>query len=475
MSDRLSRRNFLKTAGAATSTMVLAHVNSATAQEKGTAQTEATPVTLKIQEDTRDERLRWWRQAKFGMFIHWGLYSVIGQQEWVMESEGIPIPQYELLAQYFKPKPGVAREWARLARRSGQKYMVMTTKHHEGFCMWNTKFTNYNSMQQGPQRDLVGEFVEAARAEGLKVGLYYSLMDWHHPDGAICATDPAARKRFVDYTHGLLRELLTNYGKIDILWYDVDWPLTWQQWRAEDMNRMVFDLQPEIIVNNRNGLAGDFSTPEHKIEAAQRAWESCDTMNLGWGFQLHDTEWKSPKRIINDLTTCAQQGGNYLLNIGPQLDGTVPEASVKALGDVGKWLDANGRAIYGADGGASISFGNFDNFTRRGKTLYIHAYFWPSHTPAAEWLNFFKPPTVLAVGGLKSKVLSAKVLRTGQKLEFTQDATTLRITGLPETAPDDLVTVLELECDIPPVVDHHTIRTQWKRYDVNTIVPPRPL
>ena len=171
------------------------------------------------------ERMAWWHQATFGMFIHWGLYSVIGQHEWAMEVEGIPIPQYELLAKHFNPKPNAARDWARLAKAAGQKYMVMTTKHHEGFCHLDTKLTDYCAPKQGPGRDLVREFVDAARAEGLRVGFYYSLMDWHHPDGAKCKTDEDARKRFVEYTHGLIRELMTNYGKIDVLWYDVDWPL----------------------------------------------------------------------------------------------------------------------------------------------------------------------------------------------------------------------------------------------------------
>ena len=231
------------------------------------------------------------------MFIHWGLYSVIGQHEWAKEVEGIPLAQYELFAKHFKPKPNAARDWARLAKRAGQKYMVMTTKHHEGFCHWDSKLTDYNAAKQGPGRDLVREFVDAARAEGLRVGFYYSLMDWHHPDGATCKTDPAARKRFVDYTHGLIRELMTNYGKIDMLWYDVDWPLTAAEWESERMNEMVFELQPEIIVNNRNGLDGDFSTPEQEIAAPPRgrAWETCMTLNDSWGFNRGDDAWKTPK------------------------------------------------------------------------------------------------------------------------------------------------------------------------------------
>ena len=295
--------------------------------------------------------MAWWHEAKFGMFIHWGLYSVIGQHEWAKENEGVPLLQYELLAKHFHPKPNAAREWARLAKRAGQKYMVMTTKHHEGFCNWDTQLTDYNAMDQGPGRDLVREFVEAARAEGLRVGFYYSLMDWHHPDGAICKTDEAARRRFVDYTHGLIRELMTNYGKIDILWYDVAWPLTAEQWESERMNEMVFSLQPDIIVNNRNGLPGDFSTPEQHIQAAEagRAWETCMTLNDSWGFNRGDDAWKTPKTIVDNLITCARGGGNYLLNIGPEPDGSVPPESVAILEAVGKWLDTNGKAIYGTE------------------------------------------------------------------------------------------------------------------------------
>ncbi|MGA8111408.1 MAG: alpha-L-fucosidase, partial [Acidobacteriaceae bacterium] len=324
----LTRRSLMKTLGVAAAAACI----PAAAQESGGSFTQPAAHEEEAAEAaTRARRMRWWREAKFGMFIHWGLYSVIGQQEWVMESEGIPIPQYEILARHFHPKEGAAREWARLAKAAGQKYMVMTTKHHEGFCMFDTKLTDYCAPKQGPGRDLVREFVEAARAEGMRIGFYYSLMDWHHPDGARCATDEAARKRFVEYTHGLIRELMTNYGKIDILWYDVDWPLTPEQWEAERMNRMVFELQPDIVVNNRNGLEGDFSTPEQHVEASKkgRAWEACMTLNEGWGYQAADHEWKTPRTVIDNLARCAQGGGNYLLNIGPDSEGNVPAASVQ--------------------------------------------------------------------------------------------------------------------------------------------------
>src|SRR5579863_7340453 len=459
-----SRRTFLKGLGAAGAVAASAPAVLAAPAAQSASSAPPSPIAAKMAA-TRAQRMAWWHEAKFGMFIHWGLYSIIGQHEWAKEVEGIPIPQYELLAKHFTPKPNAAREWARLAKRAGQKYMVMTTKHHEGFCQWDTQLTDYNAMDQGPGRDLVREFVDAARAEGLRVGFYYSLMDWHHPDGAICKTDEAARKRFVEYTHGLVRELMTNYGKIDVLWYDVDWPLTPEQWESERMNEMVFELQPEIIVNNRNGLEGDFSTPEQEITAAAkgRAWETCMTLNDSWGFNRGDDSWKTAKTIVSNLATCGQGGGNYLLNIGPRPDGSVHEESIQILEAVGKWLDTNGKSIYGTERGTYYWNSNA-NYTRRGNTLYIHQHYWPANTPAAEWLPFFQPPTVVAIGGLQMKVKSVRLLKTGQNVTFAQDEFSLRLTGLPTQAPDSPATVFEVECEGDPVIDHEATRSQWPRY-----------
>jgi alpha-L-fucosidase len=442
----MTRRDYLNwmAAGAAA-----AAANPAPAEPQG--RPGAAPIPPQPGDADREARMKWWHEARFGMFIHWGLYSTLGRHEWAMEEEGIPVAEYEQQAKLFKPKPNAARDWARLAKQAGQKYMVMTTKHHEGFCNFATKLTNYNAAQQGPGRDLVKEYVEAARAEGLRVGFYYSLMDWHHPDGAICATDEAARRRFVDYTHGLIRELMTNYGKIDVLWYDVSWPLSAAQWESEKMNEMVFKLQPEIIVNDRNGLPGDFTTPEQTIRASNRAWESCMTMNGSWGYQKADDNWKTPKTIVRNLVTCAHDTGNYLLNIGPKADGSIPEESVRILTAVGKWMEHNGPTIYRSDK-CQPHASEFAGFTRQGNTLFMHVHFWPGST--------------VALGGLRTKVKSAHLVNGGQNVKFDQDDFRVRFTGLPEKAPDDPVIVIAIECDGEPNQDTGYVRGERPRRGV---------
>ena len=405
------------------------------------------------QSGDRVRRMQWWHQAKFGMFIHWGLYSVVGRHEWIMENEAIPVAEYKKLAQQFKPNPFPAREWAKLAKATGQKYMVMTTKHHEGFCHFETKHTDYCAPKQGPGRDLVREFVEAARGEGLRVGFYHSLMDWHHPDGARCATDEAARRRFVDYVHGQIRELLTQYGKIDVLWYDVAWPLTAEGWESERMNKMVFELQPDIIVNNRNLLPGDFSTPEQKIvkDPNGRAWESCMTLNDSWGFQRADDSWKSSKQVVRNLIECASQGGNYLLNIGPHADGSIPTESVAIFREVGQWMQRNGDTIYASDV-CQVGRSNYASFTRTGNTLFMHVYFWPGET--------------VTLAGLQNRVKSARFHITGKNVTFSQDRFRVHFTGLPADAPDHPVTTLAIECDGEPVQDMMLVRTEHPREGV---------
>jgi alpha-L-fucosidase len=383
-----------------------------------------------------ERRMQWWREAKFGMFIHWGLYSILGREAWAMGDEDIPLPEYEQLAKQFQPPPNAARFWARLAREAGMRYMVMTTKHHEGFCLFDSKLTDYCAPRQGPGRDLVREYIEAARSENLRVGLYYSLMDWHHPDWRQAKSDSEAGKRFVAYTHGQIRELMSNYGKIDILWYDMPVPLDAQQWKSVEMNRMVYELQPDIIINNRNLAAGDFSTPEQTTQPGRGDWESCMTMNDSWSYLAGDNNWKSTQQLVQNLVECARDGGNYLLDIGPRADGSVPEPSISRLRAIGTWLRNNGDAIY-ATQKCRFPHGNIGAYTRKGNTLYAVIYFWPGRT--------------MTIGGVRFRVQSARLLATGAPVRFMQRGSQLIFLDLPAKAPDDPVTVIAVECDSEPI------------------------
>jgi len=391
-------------------------------------------------ERDRARRMAWWHEARFGMFVHWGLYSQLERHEWVMNRERIPASDYERLADTWKPKRWPALEWARLAKKAGMKYMVMTTKHHEGFCLWDSRQTDYNAARCGPGRDLVAQYVRACRKVGLKVGFYYSLMDWHHPDGARCARSEKARRRFVDFTHGCVRELMTGYGKIDIFWYDVAWPLSSPEaWESRKMNRMVRRLQPDIIINDRSRLPEDFGTPEEHIQAAEggRAWEACMTFNGSWGYQPAPPEdWRSVREVIGMLRTCCAGGGNLLLNIGPKADGSVPELAAERLGAVGRWVRKNAEAVYGRQDPVAgrVEWMPTGAWTGEGKM----AYFWCTRWPGEE----------LAIGGLKTTVERASLMVGGRPLKVRQDRDRLVLSGLPRRCPDGIagIEIIKLEC-----------------------------
>jgi len=445
-----SRRNVLK---ATSATMVALAAGNARALPLAAGQAPQSSAAPLPGDATRAERMKWWKAARFGMFIHFGVYSTIGRHEWVMEDEAIPVVEYAPHATTFHPREGSPRAWARLAKQAGKKYVVMTSKHHEGFCNFDTRLTNYCAPKQGPGRDLAREYVEAVRAEGLRVGFYYSLMDWHHPDGALCATSEDARKRFVDYTHGLIHDLLSNYGKIDVLWYDVAWPLDAAGWESTRMNEMVFQLQPEIIVNNRNKLPGDFSTPEQHIvaETGDRAWEACMTLNDSWGYQAADDNWKSSRTVLRNLISCVRDSGNYLLNIGPKGDGSIPEPSVRVLREVGDWMAVNGHSIYESDP-CQVRRSNYASFTRIGNTLYMHVHFWPGE--------------YVAISGLMTKVKSATLVKTGAPVPFKQDDFRVRFTDLPAEAPDYPITTIAIECESEPRQDTDYVRRNKPRMGV---------
>ncbi len=397
--------------------------------------------TQKADIKNRIRRLRWWEEARFGMFIHWGVYSVLGRHEWAMNRERIPVEEYEKLADTWKPKERPAPQWARLAKQAGMKYMVMTTKHHEGFCLWDTKQTDYNALNYGPKRDLVREYVDACREYGLKVGLYYSLMDWHHPDGARCAKDEKARRRFVDFTRGCVRELCSNYGKIDILWYDCPKSLkSAKLWESSKLNAMVRKLQPDIIINDRSLLDEDFSTPEGHVTPAEegRAWESCLTLNDSWGWQSRPPEdWKSVRQVLEALRIATAGDGNLLLNIGPKPDGSVPAEACERLVLVGKWLAKYGEAVYG----------KVDRVVDR--TEWMNTGFWTSKGKTAYYWCFHWPGRELAIGGLHTKVKKASFLHNGKSIKFEQIKDRLILRDLPRSNPDKIagVCVIKLECN----------------------------
>ena len=395
--------------------------------------------------DTRTERMTWWREARFGMFVHYGLYSQVGRNEWVMSLENYPIAEYEKLANTFNPKPGAPREWAQLAVKAGMKYMVLTTRHHEGFSLWDSKVNPYNSVNYGPKRDIVREFVDACREFGLKIGFYSSLMDWHHPDGWRSAFDTQARQRFNAYITELNRELLTNYGKIDILWYDVARPMdNWEGWDSLERNQMVRALQPHIIIDNRSQLDEDFGTPEEHLTAMDHDWEACMTFNgISWGYV--DSAQAMPysynaQRIIRMLNTVTVGGGNLLLNIGPMPDGSVPAEAVEPLSTVGRWLAENGQAVYGKklksnyNSASGVAGTSFD-----GSNVYLWNWIWPKGGE-------------MAIGGFMAPVRSIRLLKDGTAVQFEQRGHRILLKNLPATPPDTQagITVLQLEFDGAP-------------------------
>ncbi len=387
------------------------------------------------------DRVTWFEEARFGMFIHWGLYSVLGRGEWALNRERIPWKDYRPLAAKFKAEKFRPGEWARLAKSSGMRYMVLTTKHHEGFCLWDSKTCTFNSVRSAARRDLVAEYVEAAREAGLKVGLYYSLGDWLNPDWAAgWKGDHAARERFMDYTHALVRELMANYGRIDVLWYDLPQCYSSREWRSVELNAMVRALQPGILINNRAMTTEDFATAEQHVTASEdgRLWEACMTLNGSWGYSARDQQWKPPREVALHLARAAAGGGNLLLNVGPDGSGTIPKPSRDILREVGKWLERNGESVYGVQRN-HLPWTGFGPVTVRGSTLYAFL----SQYYGSE----------LTIGGLTNRVRSATLLATGQRLKVRQRGPQVFIRGLPDRSADPVLSVVRLDLDGPPDSD----------------------
>ena len=388
--------------------------------------------------DMDSPHLQWWLDAKFGMFIHWGAYAQLARGEWVMNRERWPVEEYEAVARAWNPERFEPREWVRMAAEAGMKYLVCTSKHHDGFCLFGSELTGYTTVAT-IGRDLMAELAEACHDAGMPLGFYYSLKDWHHPDyEAGHRGDAAGHQRFLEYTRGLVRELCSNYGELAILWYDGGGLYDGEGWAADEMNAMVRELQPEIVINNRSRVPEDFDTPEQHIAASApgRAWETCMTMNGSWGWHAGDDRWKSTKELIGTLVRIASLGGNLLLNVGPRADGTSPEESVIRLREIGQWLRLHGEAIYGTRR-CPYEWGGYGLPTAKGSDIFLCV----EKRVGQE----------LVVGMIKTPVRAASLLATGDPLEFEQREDRLWVRGLPERAyADPHCTVVKLELDGEP-------------------------
>ena len=419
-------------------------------------------VTRKTPGDTA-----WFTRDRFGMFIHWGLYAMPARHEWVKTRERIPEEKYDKYFEHFDPDLFDAREWARQAKAAGMKYAVLTTKHHEGFCMWDTQYTDYKCTNTPAGRDLVREYVDAFRAEGLRIGFYYSLIDWHHPEFPIDHLHPrrddenaeALNKtrdmhKYAEYMRNQVTELLTNYGKIDILWFDFSYSEVpadakpWMKgkgkndWEAEKLIALARRLQPGIIIDNRTEIEQDIWTPEqfqptewvkHPETGELVVWEACQTFSGSWGYYRDEQTWKNPEMLLRMLVNTVSLGGNLLMNVGPTSRGYFDARAQAALKVYADWMKFNSRSIYGCTMAEPEFVAPVDcRYTQSadGSRLYLHLFAYPfAH---------------LQLKGLAGKVEYAQFLHDGSEILFTDGKMDHFGEGLPQN-PDDLTLYL------PPV------------------------
>lgn len=375
-----------------------------------------------------NKRMEWYVDARFGMFIHWGLYSIPARGEWVRSVEEIPKEDYMKYFYEFDPKDYDPKKWARAAKEAGMKYVVLTAKHHDGFCLFDSKYTEFKSTNTKCGRDLVAEYVEAVRAEGLKVGLYFSLIDWYHDDFPHYGdrqhpmrNNPAYTNEnrnwdnYVTFMHNQVREICTNYGQIDVLWFDFSYDdMMGEKWGATKLVNMVRELQPQVIIDNRleasgqgyGSLAtgkptpyhGDFVSPEQiipphgirDVNGDPLNWEACITMNNKWGYCARDKFFKPSSMIIKKLVECVSKGGNMLLNVGPDAYGNIPPESLQILSEIGAWMKKNSKSVYGC-GLAGIEKPDYGRVTRNGNLLYYHMF---ENTMGPVPLTGIKPGTI---------------------------------------------------------------------------------
>jgi len=445
----------------------------------------------------KTQRMKWWEEARFGLFIHWGLYSVPAGEwkgdtthaEWIRTTAQIPINEYEKFVQQFDPEKFNAEKWVKLAKAAGMKYIVITSKHHDGFCMFDTKQTDFDIMSTPFHRDVMKELAAACKKEGIQLCFYHSIMDWHQPyyfprrewekDRPATATN---FDTYVSYMKNQLRELLTNYGKIGVLWFDGQWENTWTHERGRDLYEYVRSLQPSIIINNRvdvgradmgqtkAGFAGDFGTPEQEIPGTGipgADWESCMTMNNNWGYNSHDNHWKSSEDLVRKLIDIASKGGNFLLNVGPTANGVFPQPSIDRLKDIGSWMSVNHESIYGTKASAfkNLSWGRCTQKSITGGTrLYLHIFEWPADEK-------------LVVPNFGSQVTKCYSLADKKKLKAVKNGSDY-IIDVSGAQQRQYATVIVMDIkgkpviyDAPEIISSSNIFIDQARVTVNTQIP----
>jgi len=400
------------------------------------------------------------------MFIHWGLYAVPADAtdihgnrviaEWYFSNKRMQVRDYERFAAQFNPVKFDAKKWVQTAKNAGMRYIVITSKHHDGFCLFDSQLTNYCITKATPfQRDPLKELAEECKKQGLKLCFYYSIMDWHHPDylprrpweKETRPAEGANLNRYIDYMKGQLRELLTRYGPLGVIWFDGGWEHNAQELRSAEVNAMIRSIQPNILINDRNQLPEDHATPEQTIPAnalpGGRLWETCMTINDTWGYAKNDTNWKPVDDLIRKLCDIAHKGGNFLLNVGPTAEGEFPEAINDRLANIGAWMKVNGEAIYGTTKSPFKRLPFDGRCTVKGSRLYLHVFRWPDEG--------------LRLTGLQTPVRFARVLGGGERLTVTPVAGGEE--GLLKTIYlsrprrlDPVATVIELRLAGPPVV-----------------------
>ncbi|WP_316803538.1 alpha-L-fucosidase [Pedobacter nototheniae] len=418
--------------------------------------------------EAKKKRMEWWTDSRFGMFIHWGLYALPARHEWVKNMERMTNEDYEKYFKNFNPDLFQPKLWAKEAKAAGMKYAVMTSKHHEGFTLFDSQFTDYKATNTPAKRDLVKEYIDAFRAEGLKVGLYYSLIDWHHPDFTIDDMHPqrALKKddaayyekvnkgkdmaKYRTYLYNQVKEILTKYGKIDILWLDFSYPGKFgkgkDDWGSVELLKMIRKLQPGIIVNNRLDLNDyedgvDFETPEQvstkELEKYKgKVWETCQTFSGSWGYYRDEDTWKTNRKLLDLLITSVANGGNILLNVGPTARGEFDDRANLALDSLGKWMSHNSKSIYNcsyAPADFKVIDGTKLTYNANAKRLYVHLFDYPSNGS-------------ITLKGYRSKVDYAQFLHDNSELVIDKEKSNTDdlVLKLPKKKPNFEIPVIEL-------------------------------